>query len=95
MSGIATSQGMSNKMVAGIEPSLDYNGYPLINQLSLTSTPVKLGKSPLTNQMASYYVAFGKKRRCTKQRCNKQQRCCNLIDKDINYIKHFKEKKVN
>ena len=88
MSGIATSQGMSKRMVAGIDPSLDYNGYPLINQLSLTSTPVNKMKSPLTDQMAGYYVAFGKKRRSNKQPIKS-------IDKDIKYIKYFKEKKVN
>ena len=71
-SGVATSQGYSNKMVVGFNPSLDYKDAFLINQSSLTSTPVLFNNSnsgdlvsPMTGKMKSYYsvsTSFGKKK---------------------------------
>ena len=54
-SGISTSQGWSQRMVAGLDNNLDYNGSFLLNQLSLSSVPVKNNVSPLTLQNSSHY----------------------------------------
>jgi hypothetical protein len=60
-SGISSPWGFSPPMIAGLTNSLDSGNQHLTGQLSMTSTPVLLGNSPLTIQNKSYYTAFGKK----------------------------------
>jgi hypothetical protein len=70
-SGLATSQGWSPEMVAGMENVPVYQGNFLMNQLSMTSTPVN--KIPFGQNQTQ---KFGKSH-------NKLGKVC----RDINYLK--------
>jgi hypothetical protein len=66
MSGIASPWGLTNEMVAGLTPSLDFGDTHLTGQLGLTSIPPTFNNqgqlvSPLNVQQKSYYTHnFGK-----------------------------------
>jgi len=83
-SGVASPWGMSPRMVAGIDNTLDDGDMHLTGQLSLTATPVtydgNIMLSPLTRQNQSYYTAFGKRSNLLKQ-----------VTSHIKYLKRLKE----
>ena len=84
MSGIASPWGLTNEMVAGLTPSLDFGDTHLTGQLDLTSIPPTFNNqgqlvSPLKIQQKSYYTHnFGK---------NKKLKKFNETVKDIIYLK--------
>ena len=82
-SGIASPWGLTPNMVAGLNPSLDYNQQHLTGQLAMTSQPITFNNkreliSPLINQNAPLFTAFGKKRK----RFNLKS-----INKDIHFLR--------
>ena len=72
-SGVASPWGFSNKQVAGIGKSLDYNNTHLTGQLSLTSIPPKFKDNDMISPLMN--TNFGKKKSLKK------------IDKEIVYLK--------
>ena len=72
MSGIASPWGLTNEMVAGLTPSLDFRDTHLTGQLGLTSIPPTFNNqgqlvSPLNVQQKSYYTHnFGKRKTLKK-----------------------------
>ena len=59
-SGVASPWGLSPKMIAGIDQTLDRGNTHLTGQLGMTSTPLifdgNVYTSPLTTQNKSYYT---------------------------------------
>jgi hypothetical protein len=70
-SGIGSPWGMSPRMVAGLDNSLDFGNTHLTGQLGMTSTPLGFDgtvyTSPLTVQNKSHYSAFGRVKSALKK----------------------------
>ena len=80
--GVASPEGLTNEMVAGLTPSLDFGDTHITGQLGLTSIPPTFNNqgqlvSPLNVLNQSYYTAFGKKKKINK---------LNEIVKDIKFL---------
>jgi hypothetical protein len=79
-SGVGSPWGMSPRMVAGLDNSLDYGNTHLTGQLGMTSTPLGFDgtvyTSPLTVQNKSHYTAFGRVKSALQ-----------IVNQEISYLK--------